>query len=60
MNRLNLKMKLLVMLFILFLCMSAIMFNFDQMVLAIVSFIIAAIFALLLAIYHKKNIKWNN
>lgn len=57
MNRLNLKMKLLVMLFILFLCMSAIMFNFDQMVLAIVSFIIAAIFALLLAIYHKKNIK---
>lgn len=57
MNRLNLKMKILVMLFILFLCMSAILFNFEQMTLAIVSFIIAVIFALLLAVYHKKNIK---
>lgn len=57
MNRLNLKMKMLVVLFILFLCMSAIMFNFEQIALAIVSFVIAVMFALLLAIYHKKNIK---
>lgn len=57
MNRLNLKIKILVTLFILFLCISAIMYNFEQMALAIVSFTIAMIFALLLVIYHKKNIK---
>lgn len=57
MNRLNLKGKILVVLFIIFLIISAIMFNFEKMVLAIISFIIAFIFALLLAIYHKKNLK---
>ncbi len=54
MNKLSLKIKIIFLLFAIFLIISAISFNFEQMLLAIISLIIATLFAVLLAIYHKK------
>lgn len=59
MNKLDLKGKIIVVLFILFLIISDIMFNFELIVLAIVSIIITIILAILLIIYHNKNFKRN-
>jgi len=54
MNKLNLKVKISFVLFAIFLIISAILFNFEQMVLAIISLIIAIIFAVLLTNEHNK------
>ncbi len=54
MNKLNLKGKIFFTFFALFLIISAVSFNFELMILAIVSLTVAIIFALLLTIEHKK------
>lgn len=53
MNRLSFKGKISFILFAVFLIISAILFDFEQIILAIISLIIAIIFALLLTIWHK-------
>lgn len=53
MNKLSLKGKISFILFAVFLVVSAILFNFEQMIFAIISLIVAVIFAVLLAIEHK-------
>lgn len=55
MNHLSFKGKALFGLFVIFLMISAIAFNFEQMLLAAVSFVGATIFAVLLAIHHKQK-----
>ncbi len=57
MNKLSLKTKILFVLFAVFLIISAILFNFEQMILAVISFIVAVVFAALLVIDHKKEPK---
>lgn len=57
MDRLSLKGKIFVVFFLLFLSISAIMFDCEQLEFAFVSLSIALIFALLLVIYHKRNMK---
>ncbi len=59
MDKLGLKGKILFVLFAVFLIISAILFNFEQMILAVISFIVAVIFALLLVMVHKKEFKSN-
>ncbi len=54
MNKLSLKVKILFVLFVVFLIISDILFSFEQMILAIVSLIGAIIFGILLTIEHKK------
>ncbi len=53
MNKLSLKSKISFILFAVFLVISAVLFNFEQMIFAVISLIIATIFAVLLAIEHK-------
>lgn len=55
MDKLSLKCKILFILFAVCFIISDILFNFEQMILAIISFIIAIIFAVLLTIEYKKN-----
>lgn len=54
MNKLSLRGKISFVLFSIFLIISSILYNFEQIVLAIISFIGAIIFAVLLVIEHKK------
>ncbi len=54
MNRLSLKGKISFILFSVFLIISAILFNLEQIPLAAISFIVAIIFVVLLLIEHKK------
>lgn len=57
MNKLSLKSKILFLLFAASLSLSAIFFNFEQVILAIVALIITLIFAVLLAIEAKEGLK---
>ncbi len=56
MKKLSLKCKILFILFATFLIISAILFNFEQITLAVISFIVAIIFAVLLVINQKKSL----
>lgn len=53
MNKLSLKSKISFVLFAVFLFIGAVLFNFEQMIFAVISLIIAIIFAVLLAFEHK-------
>ncbi len=55
MSKLNLKGKISFILFIVFLIISDIFFNFEQIPVAFVSLIVAIIFAVLLVMYHGNN-----
>lgn len=57
MNKLNLKGRILVILFAIFLIISAVSFNFEHMILAVISFIVVIIFTVLLIIESKKGFK---
>lgn len=58
MNKEKLKVKILFLLFAIFLIISAILFNFEKMLLAIISYIIVIIFALLLVMEKKEIVKF--